>query len=105
MQGSLLASLKVFSVNLLAGSISGCIGKVCEYPFDTVKVLQQTQGGDLSAFQVAKQAIDRRGVLSLYKGMSSPIAGAAAENAVLFASYGWAKKMLGVKDNEQVDEC
>ena len=35
-----------------------------------------------------------KGFFGLYKGMASPLIGSMAENAVLFASYGYFKKQL-----------
>jgi len=56
------------------------------YPFDTVKVLQQTQDqfkGPLDAFRKTVRAY---GFLSLYQGLSSPLAGAMVENAAIFSA-------------------
>ncbi|KAI7524959.1 hypothetical protein KC331_g17815, partial [Hortaea werneckii] len=74
------------------GSIAGIVGKIVEYPFDTVKVRLQSQPdhlplrykGPLDCF---KQSLAQDGVRGLYRGVSAPLAGAAAENACLFYSY------------------
>lgn len=70
------------------GSIAGIVGKYIEYPFDTVKVRLQSQPdqvplrytGPLDCFRQSKAD----GALSLYRGISAPLAGAAVENSSLF---------------------
>lgn len=81
------------------GSIAGVIGKVVEYPFDTVKVRLQSQPdhlplrytGPLDCF---RQSLAQDGVRSLYRGVSAPLVGAGAETASLFFSYRVAQDLL-----------
>lgn len=81
------------------GSIAGIAGKIVEYPFDTVKVRLQSQPdhlplrykGPLDCF---KQSIQQDGFRGLYRGVSAPFAGAAAETACLFFSYRLAQEWL-----------
>ncbi|KAG8169580.1 hypothetical protein KVR01_000325 [Diaporthe batatas] len=71
------------------GSVAGIVGKYIEYPFDTVKVRLQSQPdhlplrykGPLDCF---RQSIKADGLLGLYRGISAPLVGAAAENSSLF---------------------
>lgn len=73
------------------GSIAGIAGKYVEYPFDTVKVRLQSQPdhlplrykGPLDCFA---QSLRQDGFLGLYRGVTAPLVGAAAENASLFFS-------------------
>lgn len=81
------------------GSLAGMMGKVVEYPFDTVKVRLQSQPdhlplrytGPLDCF---RQSIRQDGVGGLYRGVSAPLLGAAAETACLFFSYRVAQDVL-----------
>ena len=81
------------------GSIAGVAGKIVEYPFDTVKVRLQSQPdhlplrykGPLDCF---RQSIQQDGFRGLYRGVSAPFAGAAAETACLFCSYRVAQDFL-----------
>lgn len=81
------------------GSVGGIISKIVEYPFDTVKVRLQSQpdhlplryAGPLDCF---RQSIQQDGFRSLYRGVSAPLVGAAAENACLFWAYRLAKDAL-----------
>ena len=89
-------------VDFLAGTGGGFVGKLFDYPFDTVKVLLQTQDvvgykgpKYTGAFHCLKHTVETGGVKSLYKGISSPLLGSMAENAVLFLSYGVFKGWLG----------
>lgn len=72
-----------------------------EYPFDTVKVMLQSDSrrqykGPVDVFvQVSKT----RGVMALYRGLTSPLLGAMAENSVLFVTYGIIKKQLNVVED------
>ncbi|KAK4540055.1 hypothetical protein LTR36_009871 [Oleoguttula mirabilis] len=85
--------------DIVFGSFAGLVGKFVEYPFDTVKVRLQSQPdhlplrykGPLDCF---KQALSHDGFRGLYRGVSAPLAGAAAETACLFWSYSVAKGLL-----------
>ncbi|SMR42763.1 unnamed protein product [Zymoseptoria tritici ST99CH_3D1] len=81
------------------GSFAGTVGKIVEYPFDTVKVRLQSQPdhlplrytGPLDCF---RQSIQQGGVRNLYRGVSAPLFGAAAETACLFWAYRLAQDVL-----------
>ncbi|KAK5706597.1 mitochondrial ornithine carrier protein [Elasticomyces elasticus] len=94
------------------GSIAGTVGKIVEYPFDTVKVRLQSQPdhlplrytGPLDCF---RQSVSQDGLRGLYRGVSAPLFGAAAETACLFWSYSVAQDVLKrtvvkVKDGEEL---
>ncbi|KAI1635583.1 amino acid transporter arg-13 [Biscogniauxia mediterranea] len=76
--------------DILYGSLAGIVGKYIEYPFDTVKVRLQSQPdhlplrytGPLDCF---RQSIKADGLIGgLYRGISAPLFGAAAETSCLF---------------------
>ena len=81
------------------GSIAGVIGKIIEYPFDTVKVRLQSQPdtlplryqGPLDCF---RQSLRAGGIRDLYRGISAPLLGAAIETSSLFFSYRIAQNAL-----------
>ncbi|ODQ62297.1 hypothetical protein WICANDRAFT_49726 [Wickerhamomyces anomalus NRRL Y-366-8] len=104
-------SLKNSLKDILFGSLSGCTGKLIEYPFDTVKVRLQSQPHDQplkykNSFDCIKQTFTNEGFFGFYRGISSPIVGAAAENACLFVTYNIAqdflKNQLSMKQNEEL---
>ncbi|KAG5952338.1 Amino-acid transporter arg-13 [Claviceps humidiphila] len=75
--------------SILYGSMAGIVGKYIEYPFDTVKVRLQSQPdhlplrytGPLDCF---RQSFKADGFSGLYRGISAPLVGAAAETSSLF---------------------
>jgi hypothetical protein len=112
--------------DFVAGTVGGFAGKLLDYPFDTVKVLLQTQNigqynAEASAATIAKSegatgtikvvyrgaihclnhTIKTQGFWSLYKGLSSPLLGSMAENAVLFVVYNAIKRQMSAKPGEK----
>jgi len=76
--------------------MSGCAGKMVDYPLDTIKVLLQTQNGAYrGAFQCAIETVRRYGIRGLYRGILTPMFGQGIEMASLFACFGWSRSMLG----------
>jgi mitochondrial ornithine carrier protein len=84
------------------GSTAGVLGKFVEYPFDTIKVRLQSQNispqatllnGPLDGFRAAFRAPEGP-LLSLYRGISAPLLGAAIETSSLFFSYRVAQDIL-----------
>ncbi|KAJ9615677.1 mitochondrial ornithine carrier protein [Cladophialophora chaetospira] len=85
------------------GSTAGILGKFVEYPFDTVKVRLQSQPlepgpgtrlrGPLDAFAAAFRSPEGP-LVSLYRGISAPLLGAAIETSSLFFSYRIAQDLV-----------
>ncbi|KAF4996014.1 hypothetical protein FGRMN_4762 [Fusarium graminum] len=92
------ALMKAFE-DVLCGSVAGAVGKYIEYPFDTVKVRLQSQPdhlplrytGPLDCF---RQAIRSDGFLGLYRGITAPLVGAAAETSSLFVFESLGRELL-----------
>lgn len=77
--------------DILFGSIAGIVGKVIEYPFDTVKVRLQSQPDGIPAqykgpVDCFRQSWRADGIPGLYRGLSAPLVGAAVETSSLFFS-------------------
>ena len=76
---------------IISGSIAGSVGKLFEYPFDTVKVRLQAQSLSSPQYSGAVDCLTKtlrsEGFLGLYKGVSAPIVAAPAENATLFEAF------------------
>ena len=69
--------------DLLSGMISGFFCKILEYPFDTIKVLEQTGGAKYSGpLDAARKTIAESGIWSLYNGLTAPLLGSMAECAL-----------------------
>lgn len=79
--------------------IAGIVGKIIEYPFDTLKVRLQSQpdhlplrySGPIDCFQ---QSLREEGFRGLYRGVSAPLIGAAIETSSLFFTYRIAQELL-----------
>lgn len=88
------------ALDFLAGLLGGAAGVLVGHPFDTVKVRLQTQPsgsgakykGTLHCFRCI---LKEESVVGLYKGISSPLAGLAFINAIVFGVYGNTLKALG----------
>ena len=77
--------------DILFGSIAGIVGKVIEYPFDTVKVRLQSQPAGLppqykGPVDCFRQSWRADGIAGLYRGITAPLVGAAVETSSLFFS-------------------
>lgn len=70
----------------------GCAGLLVGHPFDTVKVHMQTQDVKnpqyRGAFHCIKSIMAKESFRGLYRGMSSPMLGTSAINAIVFGVYG-----------------
>ena len=64
------------------------VGKVVEYPFDTVKVRLQSQSARRyrGPLDCLRQSLARDGLGGLYRGISAPLVGAAVETGSLFVT-------------------
>ncbi|KAI9489168.1 mitochondrial carrier domain-containing protein [Zychaea mexicana] len=84
--------------DLLFGSISGMVGKVVEYPFDTVKVRLQTQPLDrpyyTGPWHCLTSTVKQDGMRGLFTGMASPMVGSMIENAALFVGYRQVQRLI-----------
>lgn len=104
-KSSLNASKEIFY-----GAMSGMLGKIVEFPFDTIKVrLQATSsaGYSQSTMSCIQQTYQREGLVNgFYQGIKAPLLGACLENAILFASYNITSEMfiknLKLKSNDDL---
>jgi hypothetical protein len=73
----------------VCGTAGGIIGKVVDFPFDTVKVrMQQTDCKYKGTIECITSTARNEGVRGFYAGIGAPMSGAAFENAFAFAAYG-----------------
>lgn len=77
------------------GAAAGCVGKLVEFPFDTVKVRLQASVSSRATLATIAHIYTHEGVMGgFYLGVRAPLVGACGESAVLFASYLWAQQVL-----------
>lgn len=77
--------------------MTGCAGLLVGHPFDTVKIHLQTQDFRnpqyRGVYHCLKSIIVKDTVRGLYRGLSSPLAGVAFINAIVFGVYGNAQRL------------
>lgn len=82
-------------LDLTAGSIGGGVGMIIGHPLDTVKVrMQRTPAAFASTTDCFAQTLRNEGVTGLFKGLSPPLVSIAAYQAVCFASFSAALKIV-----------
>ncbi|ODQ78267.1 hypothetical protein BABINDRAFT_172388 [Babjeviella inositovora NRRL Y-12698] len=71
---------------IILGSFAGSLGKLIEYPFDTIKVKLQSKqySNTLLCFKLTWKL---EGLIGFYRGLTPPLLGASLENACLFYVY------------------
>lgn len=72
------------------GAVAGSVGKLIEFPCDTIKVRLQSssQFANASTFSVIRYTYAKEGFVNgFYKGIKAPLVGAGLETSVLFFSY------------------
>lgn len=91
-----------WSLDFFAGCLGGCAGIMVGYPLDTVKVHMQTQDCRNPKYRgtwdCLRTILAKESVSGLYRGMTSPIAGVAVVNAIVFGVYGHTQRHLSEPD-------
>ena len=99
LQATLVKSAK----DVFAGTMGGIIVTAIGHPFDTVKVLLQTQPANNPIYSGPIDAVSKvlksEGIGGLYKGITSPLAGQMFFRATLFFGYA-AKEIVGVSPDD-----
>ena len=100
LQATLVKSAK----DVFAGTMGGIIVTAIGHPFDTVKVLLQTQPANNPIYSGPIDAVSKvlksEGIGGLYKGITSPLAGQMFFRATLFFGYARAKEIVGVSPDD-----
>jgi solute carrier family 25 carnitine/acylcarnitine transporter 20/29 len=98
-----------FAKDVIAGTCGGITVTLLGHPFDTVKVLLQTQSSTNPAYtgavDAATKVLKSEGIAGLYKGVMSPLAGQMFFRATLFFSYARAKEFVGVSPDDPLSYC
>ena len=91
----------------MAGCVAGIFSTFVGHPFDTVKVRVQLSSVEgqrpkhSTPMQCAREIIRKEGACELYKGLASPLVSVPLVNAIVFASYGYAKEELQSRHPEE----
>jgi len=91
------------ALDFFAGCVGGCAGVLVGHPFDTIKVRIQTQDARnpqyRGTFHCLSTIVRKESVKGLYKGISSPMAGVTAVNAIIFGVYGNVQRNMPCPDS------
>ncbi len=83
------------STELGAGIMAGVMSQAPYHPIDTIKSRAQTQVGTKSPVSIFYSMVRNEGLLSLYRGAASPMAGYGLINGSVFYSRAVTRKALG----------
>jgi len=85
--------------DMVCGVIAGTVGKVTDYPLDTVKTRLQAPGSSAqysNGLDCFTSIARKEGVRGFYAGIGAPVLGAAVEKAFIFAAYNKGKQLYDV---------
>ncbi|RKP14577.1 mitochondrial carrier domain-containing protein [Piptocephalis cylindrospora] len=88
----------------VAGTMGGWAQVIVGHPFDTLKVMMQTQGpsGKFNgSMDCLRHMVKTDGPQALYRGMNSPLMGIGICNSVLFTANGYFRRMLTPPDSTE----
>lgn len=85
------------ALDFIAGCVGGSAGVIVGHPLDTVKVHLQVQNANShvkysGTFHCLKSLVAKEGVKGVFRGVTSPLVGIAAINAIVFGVYGNCQK-------------
>eukprot|EP00698_Gefionella_okellyi_P017877 TRINITY_DN529_c0_g1_i1.p1 TRINITY_DN529_c0_g1~~TRINITY_DN529_c0_g1_i1.p1 ORF type:complete len:223 (+),score=33.46 TRINITY_DN529_c0_g1_i1:51-719(+) len=80
--------------DFIGGTVAGIATKFFEHPADTVKVRLQTNPSLVGPSDCFRQTLRNEGVRALFRGITAPMFGSAAENAIAFITFEEVKRHL-----------
>lgn len=93
--------------DLLSGTMGGVAQVLSGHPLDTVKVRMQSASAAADKRgmgQIFTETFRQEGLAGLYKGATSPLAGAMLHNAAVFFSYGIGKRLVCQFNGKEFNE-
>jgi hypothetical protein len=88
---------KEFINDLVCGSLAGLAYILTAHPLDSIKVrMQLDRRSTLSLRSTIMETYKHEGFRGFYKGMGSPLITIPLVNSIVFASYEFAKRTMGV---------
>ena len=94
----------------MAGWIGGGTGIAFGQPLDTIKIRLQTQDASVvsvhsrytGAIDCFRKIVANEGFSALYRGLLPPLMTISLQNAILFASFGAAKRFIEPDPSKQL---
>ena len=94
------------TVDIIAGTCAGINITIVGQPFDTIKVRLQTQPTDKPVYNgfvdCFKKTLKWEGISGFYKGMLSPLVGQIFFRAIMFLTYGEAKRYFSQNGTRKI---
>lgn len=87
------------------GAILGIVGKLVDFPLDTVKVRLQSSNNSIGTLSTISSIYKTEGLASFYRGLHAPLFGACLENATIFTAYSWALAEMGGHEQSMAQKC
>jgi hypothetical protein len=92
----------IFVNDLICGSFAGLAYILTAHPLDSIKVrMQLDRRPNINLQKIVREIYGREGFHGFYKGMGSPLTTIPLVNSIVFASYEFAKRMMGVQLGEE----
>ncbi len=92
----------IFMNDLICGTFAGLAYILTAHPLDSIKVrMQMERRANVSLRRIINETYVHEGFRGFYKGMGSPLITIPLVNSIVFASYEFAKRMMGVKHGEE----
>ena len=79
---------------IAATTISNTAGLTCGHPLDTLRIRMQMDNRRITMKQCLYDAISKEGMMSLYKGLLTPVVGAMPVCAIVFVTTEETKRYL-----------
>ena len=91
--------------DMTAGFIAGFVAVALGYPMDVIKTRLQTgshrSSGTIqppaSLYKTGERIVRKEGILSLYKGLTSPLLTLSVSSSINFAAYGFFQELYGAQ--------
>jgi solute carrier family 25 carnitine/acylcarnitine transporter 20/29 len=92
--------------HFVAGNAGGIFGLTIVYPLDTVKVRIQTRprGTYTGIIHCLTSTVKNEGLMSLYRGIASPVLGYGLIKSVAFGSYNYAKDQITARQQHHATQ-
>ena len=89
-----------FKKDIVCGSFAGAVCCITGHPLDSMKVRMQNAKPRVGFREICKRTLKQEGIKGFYKGIGPPMITVPLINSVVFASYEFCKRMLGVKSED-----
>jgi solute carrier family 25 carnitine/acylcarnitine transporter 20/29 len=87
----------LFMNDLICGTFAGLAYILTAHPLDSIKVrMQLERRPNISLRRIINETYSHEGFRGFYKGMGSPLMTIPLVNSIVFASYEFAKRLMGV---------